>query len=309
MKATQKMKILIPDGESFFALSVINCLSVIENIEIHVIYSSNENNGVQYSNKINSFTRYKQTHNEIDFVHFLKHEIERRKINVLMPLHVYSIKITSKYRSVFEKINIKILAPNLVNLDAVYKKSELSKYLTENNFPFPKTINDVKKIDELNFPVLYKPAQGTAGGFGIKLFKKKEDIIKYKLNSEEYVIQEYLTGYDIDCNVLCMEGKILAYTIQKGILPSDKMFGPPNAVEFLHEEKLFEMMERLFKKLNWTGVANVDLIFDEVDNDIKLIEINPRFWGSVEASNRVGVNFPYLYCLTAIGYSFQVASL
>jgi len=50
------------------------------------------------------------------------------------------------------------------------------------------------------------------------------------------------------------------------------------------------------------------MINDDCDDDFKIIEINPRFWDSVEASQRVGVNFPYLYCLTALGIPFEFPS-
>ena len=306
MKSLNSIKVLIPDGESFFALSVINCLSDLKDIEIHIIYSSNEVNGVQYSNKIDSFARYNKTNDDIDFVNFIKNKLVTRKIDVLMPLHIDSIGLLSTYRGFFNELNYKILVTNTEVFNSVCDKWELSKYLVKNQIYFPKTISNFKFLSDLNFPILYKPAKGTAGGLGIKLLKSFNDVTKELINSDNYILQEYIKGYDADCNVLCLNGKILAYTMQKSIMSSSKPFGPPDAVEFFYDPKLHKMMERLFKSLNWTGVANVDLLYDERDSSYKLIEINSRFWGSIEASHSVGVNFPYLYCLTALGIQYEI---
>ena len=57
--------------------------------------------------------------------------------------------------------------------------------------------------------------------------------------------------------------------------------------------------------LQWNGVANIDLR-ETADRQIHVIEINPRYWGSLSASIYAGVNFPYLAILDCIGESFAV---
>ena len=47
--------------------------------------------------------------------------------------------------------------------------------------------------------------------------------------------------------------------------------------------------------LNWSGLAHIDLRFDQATGTFKVIEINGRFWGSVDASMLAGVNFAHLY--------------
>ena len=58
--------------------------------------------------------------------------------------------------------------------------------------------------------------------------------------------------------------------------------------------------------LNWSGVANVDVRFDYKTKQCMVLEINPRFWLSVEASEIAGVNFPYLYCLSSLNLDFEI---
>jgi predicted ATP-grasp superfamily ATP-dependent carboligase len=55
-----------------------------------------------------------------------------------------------------------------------------------------------------------------------------------------------------------------------------------------------EMSKELLRALNWRGVAMVEWKIDPVTGTPMLLEINPRFWGSLELAIRSGVDFPRL---------------
>jgi predicted ATP-grasp superfamily ATP-dependent carboligase len=56
----------------------------------------------------------------------------------------------------------------------------------------------------------------------------------------------------------------------------------------------------MVNEFNWSGIIHIDLRYDEYDKQIKVIEMNPRFWGSLPASFFAGVNFPYIACLAGL---------
>lgn len=82
-------------------------------------------------------------------------------------------------------------------------------------------------------------------------------------------------------------------------------FVPQIGLDFLYEPELYRVVERLMKSLNWSGVAHIDMRFDKNDKQFKVIEINPRFWMSLNASLLAGVNFPHLYCLASMNEEFE----
>lgn len=165
-------------------------------------------------------------------------------------------------------------------------------------------MEELNKMETLNFPVISKPTIGFAGGEHIHIFKNKDTLKTHFKNNiflGTHVIQEYIEGYDIDCSVLCKAGEILAYTIQKGIVNEASDFSPSYAHVFIEEPKLFSVVEKLMKTLNWSGIAHIDLRFDVNVQQFKVIEINPRFWLSLEASLHAGINFPELSHKLSIG--------
>ena len=62
-----------------------------------------------------------------------------------------------------------------------------------------------------------------------------------------------------------------------------------------------KITRKLFKGLRWNGVAMVEFKIDKRDNLPKLMEINPRFWGSLALPIYAGVDYPYLLFQLARG--------
>jgi len=58
---------------------------------------------------------------------------------------------------------------------------------------------------------------------------------------------------------------------------------------------------RLLEHLQWRGVAMVEWKQDPTTGRHLLLEINPRFWGSLDLAIRAGVDFPALYARAAAG--------
>jgi hypothetical protein len=62
---------------------------------------------------------------------------------------------------------------------------------------------------------------------------------------------------------------------------------------------------RLISTIGWHGVAMVEFKWDDEENRPKLIEVNARFWGSLNLAIRAGVDFPYLLYRLALGETVE----
>jgi predicted ATP-grasp superfamily ATP-dependent carboligase len=64
--------------------------------------------------------------------------------------------------------------------------------------------------------------------------------------------------------------------------------------------ELHSYSQRLLSSLNWAGVAMVEWKVHPQGDRPMLLEINPRFWGSLALAVRAGVDFPTLYADAAL---------
>lgn len=303
----QKISILIPDGESHILLYVINCLSDVKGLKIYMM-SNTKNNPMRYSRYIKGFSYYKKTDSEIDWINNINKEIEKHNIDVVMPIFEIGIKTLTKYSHKILLEDKLGLLPPLTNFNTAINKGLLAKHLEISNIPGPRSVivdsnREIDKARNLKFPVIIKPLEGFGGGHGIEVFDTIEDFKSHFTNHNfNYIniVQEYIIGYDIDCSVLCKDGHILAFTIQKGNMIGKSQFTPQVGLSFLYEQDLYDVVEKLMKSLDWSGVAHIDMRYDQNTKEFKVIEINTRFWVSLDASLIAGVNFPYLYCLSSM---------
>ena len=76
--------------------------------------------------------------------------------------------------------------------------------------------------------------------------------------------------------------------------------GPGIFVETTDEPDLRDAAIALLEALDWHGPAQVEFKRDTRDGTPKLIDINARFWGTLDTSIQAGVNFPLLACRIAL---------
>jgi len=312
LASKKSRSVLIPDGENHLLNRVINGLAQVQGIKIYVM-SAKRNSPMRYSRYVHKFSYYAKTLSDLVWIANINKEIEEHDIDVIMPIWEVGIRtlITHRDKILFkEKLG---LLPSLSDFNTAINKGILSSHLDAFNIPNPKSVlvesvNQLNKVHALKFPILIKPLEGFGGGHGIRKFNTIEDMESYMVEKNidyKLIVQEYIEGYDIDCSVLCKGGNILASTIQKGNMIDKSEFAPQIGLDFLYEHEMFKVAEKLMKSLNWSGVAHIDMRYDKNDNQFKVIEVNPRFWMSLNASQIAGINFPDLYCQASMHQEFK----
>lgn len=306
-----KFSILIPDAEENFVFAVVNCISQVKEIDVYIM-SNVENHLIKYSKHIKHYSYYPKNSDQTVWISKINYELEKYGINLVMPIFEEGIRTIIKHKELITLKDRLCLLPTYNNFNTALNKVLLSRHMVENKIACSPSFlfdRNATKNNEFNFPVLLKPSEGIGGGKGIFKFFNIEEIEQFLLDSnnscDEYLIEEFFEGVDFSCNVLCKKGEILVFTIQKGILFNGVEFTSPIGVKFLFDSRLYKEVENLMKSLRWSGVANIDLRYDNIMDNFKILEINPRFWGSLDASLAAGVNFPYLYCLVSLGKEIE----
>ena len=66
------------------------------------------------------------------------------------------------------------------------------------------------------------------------------------------------------------------------------------------------MVETLIADANYTGVGHIDTRHRE--DGYHILELNPRFWGSLLYERRAGLNYPELFVQTGLGQPVDAAA-
>ena len=304
---SKKITILIPDGETWLAQPVVNCLAQQREVRI-IMVSATKITPMRFSRFIANYFYFnsidKNKHQ--DWVDLLTKIVREEKVNVVLPISLSGERLKAFLNSAL-KDNVAISPlPPINALEVCNNKGLFKLWLEDGNFNHPATVlvNSKNKADVkwdgLTFPVLAKPVLGT-GGRGIQRFETLVDLLHFLTsNSNELVIQSYIEGGDLVCNAFCLNGEVLAFTCQKPYGPKDSAFIPAANHEFVSNPAAFNLMVDFVKKMNWSGPINMDLRVDENDGKLHLLEVNPRFWWSVYSSCQAGINFPWLACLVGL---------
>lgn len=231
-----------------------------------------------------------------------------------MPIFEDGIRTLIKHKNSLTEPEKLVHLPSLNFYDTAINKWLLSEHLSKNNILGPKSVlienkNQINATSiHIRFPVIAKPVDGFGGGQGVQVFETINAFQEYytanKINYN-YILQEYIKGDDMGCNVLCKDGEILVFTMQRGNLWSNNPYVPQIGHEFLYDKNLYTSIKTLMKSLNWSGVACVDIRYDTNTKQFYIIEINTRYWRSLIGSLSSGVNFPYLQLLSSLNLPFE----
>ena len=300
--------VLVLEGEYRLTAAVLFCLSLRKNVVIHLV-SRDATSPFRYSRYVSSHHCQVTATFGVDFVAFIQLVAGRTRAQVLLPVDVEGMRFAIAHRAALETAVRVLPLPSAAAYEVAADKSLLANFMHQHGVHGPHTLTNIRhnlagQLTHLRFPVLLKPTDG-AGGQGIVLFQEAAELMAYVATlppNGTYIVQTYLEGYDIDCNVLCRDGQVLAHSIQRGLLDSATTYAPTQAIEFVQDRAVLAVVSQLMAALNWSGVAHLDLRVDAATQAVNVIEINPRFWLTVVGSAvKAKVNFPVLACLAALG--------
>ena len=219
---------------------------------------------------------------------------KKEKINAITTLIDPEISILADHRAEFEALGVEVLAPYKETADLCFDKYEMFKYLSEKGVRTVKTYGTFEDFDKdykegkIGLPVFVKPRTGS-GSVGARRVESYELLKEVMERSPELIIQELMTGKDMDADLYVdtVSGEVIAIFSKKKI--STTIGGANKTISF-KDEKLFEFVKDAMKVCKFNGPLDMDLFFQ--DGEYYLSEINPRFGGAYLHAYGAGVDFP-----------------
>lgn len=203
--------------------------------------------------------------------------------------------------------------PDLGIVKRIYNKQLTYEAAVLSRVPIPATLypgqcenfNDLRK---LRFPVMIR---GTEGLTFYKTFKKKAIIVynfddllknlfecKRKHSFRNIMVQEIIPQHPdhkvTSFTCFAVDGDIKSYWMGEKIREHPVRFGTATVSRSVFIPKLLEIATPLIRELKYTGVAEVEFLYDPRDKQFKIIEINARTWLWLSLAVVCGVNYPLM---------------
>lgn len=251
--------------------------------------------------------------NKEEYINFINSLILSKKYDLLVPISDRCIEYFSGAQKELLP-SIKMLLPSREAVEIARNKAKTYRFCEENGIPIPKTyypqtIADVEKLfSNISYPCVVKEVKGTGGGGNtyIKDQKGLVSLFRYMKNDREWpVVQEFIKGKFCGFTAICDEGNVLDYFMFEPIRQYPRSGGITVYARSYYNEAAFRASELLVKKLSWTGP--IDLDFFMVDGrGFVLLEINPRFSGTIQFAYACGIDLPYAYLELAYGKKYII---
>ncbi|AIY85851.1 MULTISPECIES: ATP-grasp domain-containing protein [unclassified Thermotoga] len=310
------VRVLILDAHSRKAIPFVQSLGMNGKYEVFVA-SHKKFIPVRYSKYVSGYFQmdpYESDHYLTKILEIVKKE----NIEIIIPLEDESVEILSSKKDLVKE-EVKTLIPDYEKFKIFRDKYQTYQFLTKINVSVPRTwllseVCENKAWKELPTPLVIKPRKGR-GSEGLKRVKSKLELeqvieeIKKENNTENYIVQEFVpegySGYGASY-LYNEENKCIASFVHRRIREYPPEGGPSVVCESVRNERLRKVGKTILDTIGWEGFAMVEYKYNPSTGDYKVLEINPRTWGSITLPIFCGVNFPLWFCESLVGEKIEM---
>lgn len=249
-----------------------------------------------------------------DSVDTLVRYLKSAECDVFLPLCDYTTFAVSKHQERL-RAHVNFAVPPYESLLAGHNKLRVQKLASRLGIAtpatyWPRSMEEVREVaEEVRYPCVVKPRKG-AGGIGLRYAHSADELMgmygscrggKDVVHDFRWpMVQEYVPGEIHDVCVLFNRGKCVAALTQQRVKMYPISGGRGVVNETTDEPELRETAVQLLASLDWHGPAMVEFKVDSRDGTAKVLEINSRFWGTLDLAIQAGVDFPFLTCKLAL---------
>ena len=270
------------------------------------------------------FTEYPSPAREPEhFIQSLIELVQKQQIGMLLPMTELTSRLLLEHRQEFHGIQIPF--PDQQTVDRLADKCALMRLASALQIPIPKTwyADSPDKLpaplEDLPYPLILKPGmswlflQGQWRRAGVRSASTPQEAREIltsdpAFQAHPFLLQEYVEGHGAGVFALYDNGKPLAFFAHRRLREKP----PEGGVSVLSESVEVDPLQgaharTLLDHAGWHGIAMVEFRLAP-DGTAYLMEINTRFWGSLQLAIDAGVDFPWLLYQLASGEQPEAVS-
>jgi len=266
-------------------------------------------------------------HDPEAFMDAIVNAVAERDIGAVVPAADVVANVLIEYENRFGP-EVKLLLPPRDALARAHDKVALMRLARQVGVPVPEGFEaegnplDHPGMAELRYPLILKPGLSRikAGGgwrstsVEIVVNEKRLRLLceeRPEFSDHAYLVQRKVPGEGRGVFLVAREGELTAVFGHRRLREKPPWGGVSTLCETASPDpQLVEHSTRLMKALRWSGVAMVEFKYDPATGEAWLMEINGRFWGSMQLAVRSGVDFPWLvYQQEILGRRLEPSSI
>jgi predicted ATP-grasp superfamily ATP-dependent carboligase len=254
------------------------------------------------------------------FLSTVKAECCQRGISVIFPMTEVSMEAVLRHRIEFQDFQLPFV--EFPTFEAVSDKWNLLQTAQRLKITTPQThyISDARTLERvcpiLKFPVVLKPyrsmiwTNGHCTAASVKYAESvrglEKTVAQYEyFGRNPFLIQEYVSGQAHGNFLLYNQGKLVASFAHRRLRENPPSGGVSVLCESVEKNpEAWRMAKTLLDHIGWHGVAMVEFKVT-ADGKPYLMEVNGRFWGSLQLAIDAGVDFPWLLYQLATGKTLK----
>ena len=215
------------------------------------------------------------------------------KIDIVVPLIDPELNFFARKRKYFFDIGTFIMISSPQVIDICMNKWKTYQFFKKNNILCPKTwLGSSFNRGEFKEPVIIKPCKGSASK-NIFICKTFKELLRFEeLFNDDYIVQEFIDGYEVTVDVFATENGECVEAVQRRRLKARG--GEVERGVTQKDPIIFKIIKKIVKTLKPLGVINIQFIIDIENNAYYVTEVNPRFGGGYPLAYTAGANFPLL---------------
>lgn len=192
-----------------------------------------------------------------------------------------TLRVISKYEQLNYFDGISFTSENLF----VFNKEKMLTMVNSLNIPIPTTYYKKSLIEK--FPIFYK--ENFEVGGGIRGVAQSPNELP---NDNSLIYQEYIdTPSTYGFGFLAKNGKVLTYTVHKEVISYPESGGSSVVIEKIEDERIVEYSKKILDKIKYNGWGLVEFKYCNIAKDYYFMEVNGKFWASIEFSLQNNMNF------------------
>ena len=283
--------ILLTSGTSRKSLAVAKSL---KSAGYKVVSLFHRRHPFAYSNLFDSVIQVEVDRETEHYAHAIVYAVLKKGVDLVIPLDFADVVAVSKHYEFIERFAIPAAPP----LDAVVKASDklnLGKFMSEIKIPYPKTIivrdkeNLEKSVSSLDPPIVVK---GAGDASNPEYLPSHKLAIRSAENRIPCILQEFIPGSGHGYYTVSVNGYPYLEFMHRRVVELDPIGGPSMMACRYFDPVLIRLGRRIIRRLNWTGPMMVEFRKDRESGIYYVMELNPKFWGSIDLPVSLGYHFP-----------------